>query len=329
MKTSRRTFLSYGAAAVTAASPPAGFAASGPPGFLDIMRPPDHVVAYAEGRTRLNLAQRGDRWRADDVEITTEPKQLIKGSHLSIAVASPRSALTRAHLRWSGHLPDNLRFLGDHWERSYGDLEWRGFAGERVMPWYFIACDGQFTHCYGVKTGAGAFCFWQVDPEGISLWLDVRNGGGGVRLGDRRLLAAEVIAVEGHAGVKPFQAVRDFCRTLCEHPRLPEKPVYGSNNWYYLYGENMTAGVVLRDVEQLAELSPLDTNAPFMVIDMGWGKALEGAGPWTEANLNLLETPTIAAQIRKRGVRPGDLGETAPNRGGASGGVAIDGEPDR
>ncbi|HUY12101.1 MAG TPA: hypothetical protein VMX16_00535, partial [Terriglobia bacterium] len=211
---------------------------------------------------------------------------------------------TRVHLRWSGSLAENLRFLGDHWERAYGDLEWRGYADERVMPWYFIASTGQVTHGYGVKTGAGAFCFWQVDPVGISLWLDVRNGGCGVQLGERPLLAAEVVALEGWPNSTPFQAARALCRKLCDHPRLPQESVYGSNNWYYLYGANMTVEGVLRDVEQLAELSPSGANRPYMVVDMGWGKAPEGAGPWTQDNARLPDMPDIAAQIKKRGVRP-------------------------
>jgi len=92
------------------------------------------------------------------------------------------------------------------------------------MPWYFLASDGQLTHGYGVKTGGASFCFWQADAAGISLWLDVRNGGGGVQLGERELAAADVVASEGQEGITPFQAARFFCRKLCAHPRLPEKP---------------------------------------------------------------------------------------------------------
>jgi alpha-galactosidase len=86
---------------------------------------------------------------------------------------------------------------------------------------------------------------------------------------------------------------------------LPQKPVYGSNNWYYLYGENMSAENVLRDVEQLAELSPVAANPPYMVVDMGWGKARNGAGPWTEENARFPEVPGLPAQMEKRGVHPG------------------------
>jgi alpha-galactosidase len=156
-----------------------------------------------------------------------------------------------------------------------------------------------------VKTGASALCFWQADTEGISLWLDVRNGGSGVRLGDRQMAAAEVVAVRGRPDLSPFVAARALCQALCEHPRLPAQPIYGSNNWYYLYGRNMSAENVLRDVDQLAELSPHQVNRPFMVLDEGWGKAREGAGPWTEDNLRFPEVLSLPAEMKKRGVRPG------------------------
>jgi len=42
---------------------------------------------------------------------------------------------------------------------------------ERVMPWYcLLHVDGE-TSGMGVKTGARSFAFWQVDADGISLWL--------------------------------------------------------------------------------------------------------------------------------------------------------------
>jgi len=67
----------------------------------------------------------------------------------------------------------------------------------------------------------------------------------------------------------------------------------------------MTTEIILRDVEQLAGLSSSDANPPFMVVDMGWGKGTEGAGPWSQDNCRLPDMPGIAVEIRKRGVRPG------------------------
>ncbi len=305
MNKSRRAFLGTGMAAVAAAHTPRVSTAETKETFVDIIRPPDFVAAYVEGSGRITLSRSADRWQAEDVEVTTETKQLGAGKTLALSVASPRSPLERLQLRWLGRLPEGSRFLGDHWERSYGDLEWRGFDADRVMPWYFLAATAEGTHGYGVKTGASAFCFWQADAEGISLWLDVRNGGSGVQLGDRRLAAAEMVALRGHRDGSPYRAACALCRALAEHPRLPEKPVYGSNNWYYLYGQNMSAENVLRDVEQLAELSPLAVNPPYMVIDEGWGKARGGAGPWSEDNLRFPEVPSLPAQMKKRGVRPG------------------------
>jgi len=305
MNKSRRKFLGTGMAAVAAAHAPRGFGSEANESFVDIITPPDFVAAYVEGSGRAMLSPSSGRWQAQDVEVSIETKQLGAGRLLAVAVASPRSPLERVQVRWLGRFPENARFLGDQWERSYGDLEWRGFDAERVMPWYFLAATARGTHGYGVKTGARAFCFWQVDAAGISLWLDVRNGGSGVQLGERRLDAAEVVALRGTADLSSYQAASRLCRALAGHPRLPEKPVYGSNNWYYLYGENMSAANVLRDVEQVAELSPLAGNPPYMVVDMGWGKARGGAGPWREDNLRFPEVPGLPAEMKKRGVRPG------------------------
>jgi alpha-galactosidase len=302
MDKSRRKFLGTGMAAVAAARAPKASASGTKDTFVDILRPPDFVAAYTEGSGPVTLTGSAERWQAGDVEVTMVVKP---GGSLGVSVAAPRSPLQRIHLRWWGRFPEGSRFLGDHWERSYGDLEWRGFAADRVMPWYFLAATGQGTHGYGVKTGASALAFWQADEEGISLWLDVRNGGSGVQLGDRQLAAAEVVARRGHPEQTPYSSAAALCRALCEHPRLPQKPVYGSNNWYYLYGENMSAENILRDVEQLAKLSPLSVNSPYMVIDEGWGKARGGAGPWTEDNLRFPEVPGLPAQMKKRGVRPG------------------------
>lgn len=305
MNKSRRSFLGTGMAAAAAARATWSGASEANETFVDIIRPPDFAAAYVEGAGRTILSPSPGGWQAQDVVVTAEPKQLGAARTLAISVASPRSLLERVQLRWWGRLPEGSRFLGDHWERSYGDLQWAGFDADRVMPWYFLAATGRGTHGYGVKTGARAFCFWQADAEGISLWLDVRNGGSGVQLGERRLDAAEVVALRGFADVSPYRAACALCRTLSDHPRLPPKPVYGSNNWYYLYGENMSAANVLRDVEQLAELSPVAVNPPFMVVDMGWGKAREGAGPWTEENARFPEVPSLPAGLKKRGVRPG------------------------
>ena len=152
MDRSRRAFLGTSIAAVSAAHAPRGRAADTKATFVDIIRPPDFVAAYMEGFSRITLSRSADRWQAGDMEVITEAKQLGAEKTLAISVSSPRSPLERLQLRWWGRLPGGSRFLGDHWERSYGDLEWRGFDADRVMPWYFLAATVQGTHGYGVKT---------------------------------------------------------------------------------------------------------------------------------------------------------------------------------
>jgi alpha-galactosidase len=195
--------------------------------YFDILRPPD-LVSVQTGDGPINLQPQGDRWSAADVAVAV---QQMSG-RLVVDVTAERTPLERVRLRWRASIPAGLRFLGDAWERGYGDLEWRGLVAERAMPWYFLAHDGRATHGCGVRVQGGAFCSWTVDGAGISLWLDVRNGGAGVELAGRTLRAAEVVVRPGQEGETPFAAARAFCRLLCDTPRVPVQPVYGANDWY-------------------------------------------------------------------------------------------------
>lgn len=282
-----------------------GHAAEPMPAAPDPMRPPDRVTAFAEGASGgIHLVPAGGKWQKDEIEAVIDPRR--DGAQAAILLAAPHTRLTRLRFRWHGAFPAECRFLGDHWERSYGDLEWRGLAGDRLMPWYFLASHRAVTHGYGVRTGAAAICSWQADAGGITLWLDVANGGGGVELGGRRLEAATVVSRKGHAAESPAEAASAFCALLCEKPLLPATPIYGSNNWYYAYGQNTSAAASLRDAELLAELMPPNpANRPFAVIDMGWGAAPEGAGPVAQTTANYPDMPELARQIRNAGVRPG------------------------
>lgn len=197
--------------------------------------------------------------------------------------------------------------MGDAWERSYGDLAWRSFVPERVMPWYFATYDGSSTHGYGVRTGAAAFCFWQLDPRGISLWLDVSNGGSGVLLGQRELHTATVLTRQGHPDELPLDAIAAFCKAMCPNPRLPQQPIFGTNDWYYAYGKNTAEGI-LRDTDLIVSLSPQNRAKtgprPFSVIDDGW----QGNGTIEEGEKGNIRFPSMARlseQIRSRGARPG------------------------
>jgi len=286
--------LSAGLPAVAAAQTtrPAG-------AYVDILRVPDLAVAHLENGPQP-LSREGHRWTVSGISLETDPSS----AGMPVRIQAPAAALLRIQLRWRAAVPENWRILNDQWERSYGDLEWRGLAPERILPWYFLAFDGRATHAYGVATGASAFAFWQVDPDGISLWLDLRNGGSAIRLGDRTLDAAIVRARRGAPGESAFQSAHAFCRQLCTQPRLPAAPVYGGNNWYYAYGRNCSADAIERDSALMAELAPSGGNRPFMVIDDGWSLT-NTAGPWERGNSGFPDMPALAAAIKRQGVRPG------------------------
>ena len=114
--------------------------------FFDILRPPASVTVYT-GARRFDLQPQDDRWVAQDVAVGTS----LDAGRLLVEVTAEATPLERIHLRWRESVPPGMRFLGDHWERGYGDLEWRSLVPERPLPWYFLAFDGLSTHAYGVR----------------------------------------------------------------------------------------------------------------------------------------------------------------------------------
>ncbi len=307
-RSSRRQFLRHaGAAGVglslsrpTAAAsrqprPPAGGT------FLDLHRAPDAVIVQAAGADR-RLQPAGGEWRSDGIIVTTEPS----GSALRIRLSAP-AAVTRLHLRWRGDLRATRLVLGDAWERGYGDFEWRGIVPDRVMPWYFAACDGQVTHGYGVRTRPNALCFWRLDDDGISLFADVRSGGAGVLLGARVLDVCEIVCRQGRSGESPFAALHALCLAMCPAPKPLAHAVYGSNDWYWAYGKNSAASF-LDDARRIVELAPADANRPFAVVDDGWQPQREDksqSGLWDRGNVNFGDMAAVADRVRGAGARPG------------------------
>lgn len=289
----RRSFLGKAVATTVAAgagvSRPAQSARASDGSLLDVLRVPDVVTGFAGLSRPVALTRAGRAWQASGIEIEFQQGDLAT----EVFVSSPGHELTHLHLRWKAEVAAGIRIVGDQWERSYGDLAWRGMVPERVMPWYFLTWDGAVCHGYGVKTGAGALCFWQVDGEGVSLWLNVANGGEGVQLGSRRLHPASIVTRAGAAGQSPFAAARAFCKAMCEKPRLAGAPLYGSNDWYYAYGKN-SAEMTLRDAELMAELSSGLEVRPFTVIDDGW-----------RDTSRFPDMRAVAEGIRQRKARPG------------------------
>lgn len=262
---------------------------------FEIIRPPDHVHIICQRESLALAAQTEERWAGGGVELDTIASAGMLALHLRST-----APLMFLHLRWNERLPEGLRYLSDTWALAREPLEWRCLVPERDMPWYLLAYDGQHTHGVGVKTGASALCRWQVDPFGITLWLDVRNGAGSVRLGDRQLHLADVVVRPGKVWELPFQAARRFATLLDDDRLLPEQPVYG---FACSRGGQLGPERLLEQARLLSDLAENTVNRPFLIVDQGWQQGLGTAGMRPAQSLG---DPTALAQtIAETGCRPG------------------------
>jgi len=264
---------------------------------------PDLIAVETDQGWSLLKGDKKGSWAGSGIEVVLE----VKEGQIKVNIMPCEHALFTVKLQWLGGFAEHTRFLGDHWERAYGDLEWRGIVPERVFPWYFLALDNGRTYGYGVKTGAGAFCSWRADTEQTTLTLDVRSGATGVKLAGRMLHAATIVTFAGREeGESPFMAARRFCAQMCEQPVLPQAPVYGGNNWYYAYGDS-SSDRIIADSRFISELAHGLHNRPYMVIDEGWqrdsGTGHIG-GPWL-GNRKFPDMAALASRMKGEGVQPG------------------------
>ena len=264
---------------------------------------PDFIELTTETKT-VTAKWENDNYNLDDINV----KLNQDNEHLAIFLTAQTSKVKWIKLRWNNLSWDkNVRFLGDAWERGYGDMEWKGMNPNRFMPWYFCAKSEAKSVCYGVKVRPSAMCFWQVDSLGMTLFLDVRCGGSGVNLKGRVIKLADVIACEMR-DCTSFEAMQEFCGQMCEDPILPKYPVYGSNNWYYAYGKS-SESEILADCDYILNLTKDIENKPYMVIDDCWQEHHRlneyNGGPWTKGNEKFPDMKALAEKLVQKGVRPG------------------------
>lgn len=187
--------------------------------MINLHRIPDRITL---------LTQEGSIQHAGDFLVKSPAAILqcdLQADRLHILLTGFETPLYSVRLRWNIKLPERLQLLGDHWERGYGDLSWRGYVPERVMPWYFIAAaEGGRTAGCGVMVQPDALAFWQVDPSGVTLTLDVRCGGEGVTLGGKTIAAATV-RCGCWQDITPYEAAEHTAAMLCERPLHPDHPV--------------------------------------------------------------------------------------------------------
>ena len=296
----RRNFLKTAASAAAIAIPIGASGSQAAPASnqsttsgVNLLRRPDSIRARFGSRDVVKLEYAAGAWTCPGVRVSAEPAQASSHGELPISLTNDRKDLTYLHVRWNGREREGLLSIGDHWERSYGDLEWRGTIPERVMPWYFLTYDGSHVNGYGVKTSPSAFCFWQRDAEGITVSIDLRNGGEATELGSRELKACTVVTRISPKGEPIWRAGQEFCKLMCPAPRLPTGPIFGVNDWNYAYGKNTAQGI-LRDSDLIASLAPGGKTRPQVVIDDGW-----------QDPARFPSMPDLASEIHSRNLDPG------------------------
>lgn len=267
---------------------------------------PDRLTARI-GNEPVALQSRSEnRWEYRDLIV-----KLRREKNASVVeIQSPQSSVNEVTLEWTLGRRSFPSVMNDHWERTYGDVSWHAPSAEEVLPWYFMAVEGGIAYGFGVKTGARAFCFWQVEGTRLRLTLDLQNGGTGVELGDRTLRAAEIVAMQGEKGETPFAASRRMMHMMCGKARMPGAPVYGINDWYFTYGRNSEA-LIMEHTQLMAPLADGLSNRPFSVIDAGWYEAspfVKNDTCWGESmdvpNGNFGAMDRLAEKIRQVGMRP-------------------------
>lgn len=271
--------------------------------FLSIMRKPDFVTGATDA-TPLRFEEN----KSFDCPVQYE--YLIEGNSAKVRVFPSGAPVKYLKLRFNGDLSFVKKVYGDQWERSSigAYLEWRSVMSSRVLPWFCYVRSENRTACYGVKTGADCFAFWQVDTHGITLFLNLCCGNDGTDLKEP-LVACETVELFGEEGEDVYKTVRRFSSLMCENPVLPKTPVFGVNNWYWAYG-NISKESVLQETDYLREITAGCKNKPYMIIDDGWQfhrKNENGAyigGEW-EANERFKNMAKTAEAINVRGAKAG------------------------
>jgi len=259
-------------------------------------------VQTSEGNIDL---EKKDCWRGNGCQVWLAPGD--NPTEMNISLTAEKSELMRVYIAWDMEAPADIRIMGDHWERGYGDLEFRGIAPERALPWYFIAESNAGLYAAGVKTGCNAFCHFKLTRDRLVLCLDVRNGGMGVLLNNRVLEAATLVHMPGTQDETIFGFTRRFLKTLCPNPIMPKQPMYGGNNWYYAYGIS-SAEEIMEDTRLVSSLASNTSNRPWMFIDDGWQicrNANFTGGPWHEGNYKFPDLPGLCDKMKSEGVKTG------------------------
>jgi alpha-galactosidase len=274
---------------------------------IPVINMPDEVWAKSGTEWFKLKPSNGSVFTYRDIQV----KFIHKAGALSARASSPSTELNAIRVKWRYHQAPLTKVMGDHWERSYGDLGWALNYATKKCPWYMMINDGKATTGYGVRTGCNTICWWMLTANAVELVMDTASGGVGVQLGHRELHAADIITAKSNHGESAFAMTQRFCKMMCPNPRLPQKPVYGINDWYFAYGNN-SSDLIKQITGLMTDLAPDTDNRPFSVIDAGWATyspLLPGDGgfmdDFSKPNEKFGDMTKMADDIKSLGMQPG------------------------
>lgn len=270
--------------------------------FVSVLCQPDAVFSATE-KSPFRFEERATA--TADVKFD----YIVTGNSAKIMVHPSGSPVKYIKLRFRGDMKIDSVY-GDGWERCCDGylFEWKSVMPQRALGWFCYVKSGDRIGCYGVKTGADCFAFWQVDLHGVTLFLNLCNANGGTDLREP-LLACEVVQHFGEEGEDAYRVAKRFSALLCDKPVLPKEPIFGTNNWYWAYGK-ISAKSIREETDYLMELCGGTKHRPYMIIDDGWqtnrtyGTGSYNGGPWVE-NSRFSSMQATAEDIRTRGAKAG------------------------
>lgn len=269
--------------------------------MISLLRQPDAVYGATE-----KTPFRFEEVLINDVKYSYD----VSKNSAKVYVYPSGSPVKYLKLRFRGDLSSVDRVYGDQWERAglYAYVEWRSVMACRVLPWFCYVMSGKDMSCYGVKTGANCFAFFQVDTDGVTLFLNLCSGRKGTDITEP-LLACEVVETHTENCADVYKTAAAFSKKMCDNPVLPKTPIFGVNNWYWAYGD-ISYESVLKETDYLLEMTNGCKNKPYMIIDDGWQKnRVPGAGNYIggewEPNDKFKDMRKTADAIHLKGAKAG------------------------
>ena len=271
--------------------------------FLNILRLPDNAVGAVEG-TKFRFEE------SPNTPCPIKYDYVVENNSAKVIIHPSEAPVKYLKLRFRGDMSFIDKVYGEAWARCSHTwfIEWRAVMPHRPLPWLFYCKDDNGKiGCYGVKTGADCFAFWQLDSHGVTLVLNLTCGADGTDL-KAPLTACEIVQYFSDDNANSFDVAKQFCSMLCEKPVLPKTPIFGVNNWYWAYGD-ISFDKILEETDYLIKMTDGVKHQPYEIIDDGWQYNRSATcpyigGPWLP-NERFGDMSKLVDEIHSRGAKAG------------------------